>query len=59
MPYIPPEVVEKAAEMDLLTYLNSLKISNASGAGFSVGSAGKRRCVLTLNRRLKLFKRFR
>lgn len=23
MPYIPPEVVEKAREMDLLTYLKS------------------------------------
>lgn len=26
MPYIPPEVVEKAREMDLLTYENSLPV---------------------------------
>ena len=29
MPYIPPEVVEKAREMDLLTYLKKLRAAGA------------------------------
>ena len=69
MPYIPPDVVAQAREMDLLTYLrtyepqelvhfgggtyctrehDSLKISNANGAGFPVGSAAILRWTISL-----------